>query len=102
MKPIKLMSAVSASMVAGAFSTAFAADIYNTPSEPEVTYESPSEPRVNWSGPYAGVRLGYGHANHDLTVNEYFRDYCEVASTINQKQTDFIYPEENHFLYIIN
>ena len=77
MKPIKLMSAVAASMVAGAFSTAFAADIYNTPSEPEVTYESPSEPPVNWSGPYAGVRLGYGHANHDMTLNEYFRDYCE-------------------------
>lgn len=31
---------------------------------------------VNWSGFYVGVQGGYGNANHNLTVSEYFEDFC--------------------------
>ena len=70
---IKLMSAAAALLASAG--PAFAADIYNT-TEPPAPYEVTSEPPVDWSGPYVGARLGYGHANHNLTINEYFRDYC--------------------------
>ena len=31
---------------------------------------------VNWTGFYIGGQIGYGNANHDLTMSEYFKDYC--------------------------
>lgn len=31
---------------------------------------------VNWSGFYIGGQIGYGNANHNLTVNEYFKGFC--------------------------
>jgi opacity protein-like surface antigen len=31
---------------------------------------------VNWSGLYVGGAVGYGNANHDLSVHDYFKDYC--------------------------
>lgn len=34
---------------------------------------------VNWTGFYIGGQIGYGNANHDLTMSEYFKDYCEDA-----------------------
>ena len=37
--------------------------------------DGPSAPI--WSSIYIGGHLGYGNANHDLSLNEYFKDYCE-------------------------
>jgi outer membrane immunogenic protein len=40
--------------------------------EPEVQQER----AISWTGFYIGGRLGYGNANHDLTVQQYNGDYC--------------------------
>lgn len=32
--------------------------------------------KVNWSGFYVGGAIGYGNANHDLTLHDYFKDFC--------------------------
>lgn len=31
---------------------------------------------ISWSGFYVGGRIGYGNANHDLTINQYNSAYC--------------------------
>src|SRR5688572_17927074 len=31
---------------------------------------------VNWSGVYIGGSVGYGNANHELSLHDYFKDYC--------------------------
>src|SRR5690606_16991217 len=37
---------------------------------------APAGVKVNWSGFYVGGAIGYGNANHDLSVQDYFKDYC--------------------------
>ena len=32
--------------------------------------------KVNFSGFYIGGAIGYGNANHDLSVRDYFKDFC--------------------------
>ncbi len=39
--------------------------------------DSPSV--VNWSGFYIGGSVGYGNSNHNLSVHDYFKDYCDGA-----------------------
>lgn len=31
---------------------------------------------VNWSGLYIGGAVGFGNANHDLSVNDFYKDFC--------------------------
>lgn len=36
---------------------------------------------VNWSGFYIGGAIGYGNSSHNLSVNEFFKDYCDQNGT---------------------
>lgn len=47
---------------------AVGADIGSSVKDGPADFSSPS---VSWTGIYLGGRLGYGHANHNLTVDEY-------------------------------
>lgn len=35
--------------------------------------------KTNWGGFYIGGAVGYGNSNHDLSVRDYFQDYCADA-----------------------
>lgn len=56
-------------------SPALAADIDRSYKDVPADYAQ-SSGMVNWSGFYIGGAIGYGNANHDLTVRDYFKDYC--------------------------
>jgi opacity protein-like surface antigen len=67
-------SAIALSVVFLA-SQASAADVFGRSS----TKDAPGvfdAPKVSWTGLYIGGAIGYGNANHDLSVNDYFKDYC--------------------------
>ncbi len=69
----KFSASVSAVALAAFFaSPALSADLKGDPTSAD--YVAPD--RVNFSGFYIGARLGYGNANHDLTVQRYSGDYC--------------------------
>jgi len=64
-----MKTSILALAISGALlSPVLGADIFNgsTKDGPSVAGTT-----VNWSGVYVGGRLGYGHANHDLTVESY-------------------------------
>jgi opacity protein-like surface antigen len=61
-------------------SSAFAADVFSGDKSLKDDKNYASGETVNWTGFYIGGAVGYGNANHDLTVHEYFEDYC-AAST---------------------
>lgn len=78
-------TSVSAAVLAISFAApALAADVYNPGSSKDapVSFDAP---KVSWSGLYIGGAIGYGNANHDLTVNDYFKDFCSNETT----DTDF-------------
>ena len=55
-----------------------AADVYGAGSTKDSgTVFTPASSDVNWTGFYIGGQAGYGNANHGLTVNESFKDYCD-------------------------
>ena len=68
---IALAVASAVVLTAGANAT----DLGPAPTQDSLYDDVPES--IRWTGPYVGGRIGYGHANHDLTINEYFRDYCE-------------------------
>ena len=86
MKPFSTLMtgvAVSALLAGAAMSPAVAADVYSQGSYKD----SPavfSNPKVNWSGVYIGGRIGYGNANHDLSLDAY-----EGASCRDDNDTNF-------------
>ena len=57
---------------------AFAADIYggSTKDGPAGVVAAGTDSSIAWGGFYVAVQGGYGNANHNLTVNEYFKDFC--------------------------
>ena len=67
--------AISAAAVFAVFSAqyAYATDL-NNPGGYANPYDAPM--KVNWSGFYVGGAIGYGNANHDLSVRDYFKDFC--------------------------
>jgi opacity protein-like surface antigen len=66
----------SAIALATIFSPAYAADLGKTAGDPTASnYEAP----VSFTGFYVGGRIGYGNANHDLTVEAYQNAAPEVV-----------------------
>lgn len=74
---MKNIAIVAFAFLAVAGGGANAADIYNqggSTKDAPSTFDAPTT--VNWTGFYIGGSIGYGNANHDLTVQDYFKDYC--------------------------
>lgn len=46
-----------------------------------------ANPVVNWTGLYIGGSIGYGNAKHDLSLHDYFKDFC--ADKIMAARPDF-------------
>lgn len=71
-----IKTSLSASLLAlFVASTASAADLGRNTSDPtSAEYVAPD--KVSFTGFYVGGRIGYGNANHDLTVERYNGAYC--------------------------
>jgi outer membrane immunogenic protein len=73
MKLVNKSTAVSALALILAISSASAADILGNKGDPTSSdYVAP----ISWTGFYLGGRIGYGNANHNLTVERYNGAYC--------------------------
>lgn len=73
---MKTLTATSIAALASIFivsGPAQAADIYTKPSE---AYAGAGPVKMNWSGVYISGSIGYGNANHDLSVRDYFKEFC--------------------------
>ncbi len=70
-KHFALAAGLAALLSSGA---AMGADINGSLKDGADIFSAPKE--VNWTGFYVGVQGGYGNANHNLSVNDYFNDYC--------------------------
>lgn len=64
---------VSLALVAGLGTAAQASDLNGSLKDGGSTF-TPSS--VNWTGFYIGGSLGYGHANHELSIQQYNGSYC--------------------------
>src|SRR5262245_36670065 len=51
---------------------------------------------VNWSGFYIGGALGYSNTNHDLSVQEYFKDFCYNADDVATEGFDAWLVDRDH------
>jgi opacity protein-like surface antigen len=56
-------------------STAFAADINGGSLKDGADVFTPKS--VNWTGFYIGGSVGYGNSNHDLSVKDYHKEFCD-------------------------
>ena len=66
---------LAASIVALMSSGAIAADAYDKGSTKDSgIFSAPKT--VNFTGFYIGGSLGYGNANHELSIHDYFKDFC--------------------------
>ncbi len=63
--------ALSALTITGAVASDLNGSLKDSPS-----FDAPSV--VNWTGFYIGGNLGYGNANHNLSVNEYYKGGCSL------------------------
>jgi opacity protein-like surface antigen len=72
MKKIGLAASIVALMSSGAL----AADFLGDKSLKDDSNDA-SGAVMNWTGFYIGGSLGYGHANHNLSIHDYFKDYCD-------------------------
>jgi len=92
---MKLSTSMAALLAASVFafsSPAFAADLGYPNSDQRADLYEPAPAqgvRVNWSGVYVGGAIGYGNANHDLTANEYFKDYCGTDYSVDHPFENF-------------
>jgi len=75
-KPITLSLVAAGFLASTALSPAQASDILTDPSTAYVQGNA-APARANFSGFYIGGAIGYGNANHDLSVRDYFKDYCD-------------------------
>ncbi len=66
--------ALGAALVA---SPAMASDIFGNGSTKDAPAGVSTSSPVTWTGLYIGGGIGYGNANHNLTVQDYFKDYCD-------------------------
>jgi len=70
-KHFALAAGLAALLSSGA---AMGADINGSLKDGADVFSAPKE--VIWSGFYIGGAIGYGNSNHNLTVHDYFKDYC--------------------------
>lgn len=57
---------------------AYGADVYNPGSTKDGGgFSGPVA--VNWTGLYIGGSVGYGNANHELSLHDVWKDYCDKA-----------------------
>lgn len=72
---LKIATSAIALSVVFLASQASAADVFGRSSTKDapVAFDAP---KISWSGLYIGGAIGYGNANHDLSVRDYFKDYC--------------------------
>lgn len=81
---------IGLALLAATTGTAPASDIYGGSTKDGASHDNPQV--VNWSGVYLGGRLGYGHANHDITVEGYRNGIpavtCETAEPSEQPVED--------------
>lgn len=70
-----LKSSVAVSILAVLSTGALAADLRGSAKDGPSNY-APESRGINFSGFYIGGAIGYGNANHDLSVRDYFKDYC--------------------------
>jgi outer membrane immunogenic protein len=71
MKHLGLAALAAALISSGA---AHGADINGSLKDSGDVFSAPKE--VNWTGFYIQGHGGYGNANHNLSVQDYFKDYC--------------------------
>jgi len=74
--------AVSALLAGAAMSPAVAADVYSQDSLKDSPSFAQPVRTVNWSGFYIGGEVGYGNANHDLSIQRYNNAYCFDKSSL--------------------
>jgi opacity protein-like surface antigen len=72
MKSSLTLAVLAAALFSG--TAASGADINGSLKDGADVFSAPKE--VNWTGFYVGVQGGYGNANHNLSVQDYFKDYC--------------------------
>jgi opacity protein-like surface antigen len=75
---MKLLTATSIVSLATLFavSAANAADVYGRDTPHDAYQDAPV--RMNWSGLYVGGAIGHGQADHDLSVRDFFKDFCDT------------------------
>ena len=39
---------------------------------------APAMDKFSWTGFYLGGRIGYGNANHEISVDQYYKDFCTL------------------------
>src|SRR3989304_3690739 len=66
---------LAASIVALMSSGAIAADAHDKGSTKDGG-DSSGPVVVNWTGLYIGGSVGYGNANHNLSLHDFWKDYC--------------------------
>jgi outer membrane immunogenic protein len=87
---------IASALLAGTISVASAADVYTPDSLKDTFTEDRVEgTAVNWSGVYFGGAIGYGNSNHELSVSDYFKDYCDH---VRYKQAGIEDSSDNKFL----
>lgn len=83
MKKIGLAAAVVALMSSGALG----ADVYNPGSTKDgAGFSGPVA--VNWTGIYIGGSVGYGNANHELSLHDFFKDFCAYKTQADDPDFD--------------
>jgi outer membrane immunogenic protein len=86
-------SAISILAVLAGISSARAADPFDRGGLKD-TPATAGERAVSWSGFYIGGQIGYGNANHDLTVQRYNGAYCwdqfgnQLSNDVNSTKLD--------------
>jgi opacity protein-like surface antigen len=60
---------------------AMAGDIYRRDSIKDTPAPTAfDDPTVNWTGVYIGGALGYGTSSHNLSAQDFFKDYCAKSA----------------------
>lgn len=80
---MKLKSSLAALTAVALFAAAPASATDLGGSKDSYAY-TPATDKISWTGLYLGGRIGYGNANHDLSLQEYFKSYCGDANETDE------------------
>lgn len=76
MRKIGIIAALAAALTG---SGAYAADILGQGVSTKDGSGFGGPVAVNWGGVYIGGSIGYGNANHNLSLHDFWKDYCDQA-----------------------